>query len=120
MSKRVRAKAGSANEQQEEEDWEAGYPLERKYANTVESTVARKLAFLSPAPRAHYDVVRASAERIAAYLAWVLAPVAGDREEVGAGENDPIVEACYHLIAVAEECAGLDPQSPVPEDGEDF
>lgn len=119
MSKRARAQAGSANEQQEDEDWEAGYPLERKNARGVETTVARKLAFMSPAPRAHNDVVRASAERIVAYLAWALAPVAGDREEVGAGENDPIVEACWNLMAVAEECAGLEPLSPVPEE-DDF
>lgn len=118
MSKRARAAAGSA-EQQEEEDWEQGFPLERKNAFAGRNyQAARALASLSPAARPHHEVIRASAERCAAYLAWVLAPVAGDREEVGAGENDPIVLACHQLVQVAEECAGLDPLSPVPEEDE--
>jgi len=120
MSKRGAARAASANEPEEDGDWENGFPLERKNAMSRRNyEAARTLAFMSPAPQAPHDAVRASAERCAAYLAWALAPVAGDREEVGAGENDPILEACWHLIAVAEECAGLDPLSPVPEE-EDF
>lgn len=120
MSKRVRAQAGSAYEQQEDEDAGQSFPLERKHAHGRRNyQAATALAALSPAPRNHYEVMRDSAERCVAYLAWVLAPVVGDREEVGAGENDPIVEACYALVAAADQAAGLEPLSPVPEE-EDF
>ena len=117
MSKRP-ARPALSVEIPSEDDCEQGFPLERKYARRVESTnAARALASMSTAacPQ-HRHALRASAERIHAYLAWALAPVGADREEVGAGEGDPILAACFHLMEVVEHCA--DAHSPCPEDSD--
>ena len=116
MSKRA-ARPALHVEIPSDDDCHQGYPLERTYARRVETTnAARSLAGMSNAPCANAAALRASAERIHGYLAWVLAPVGADREEVGAGEGDPIVEACFHLMEVVEQCC--DVPSPIPSDSD--